>query len=137
MGRGLKNSTIIKSIVDADPTVLSEDAAKAKEWSEDARTWEDVYSVRNYEYLELVVKGKEPMWDKANNKWADKAELDNAEASDVEDALTMGNNEPVDEVAEEVETVAETTKAPAKTAKKAATKKAVATDEEDTDDMPF
>lgn len=143
MGRGLKNSTTIKSIVDADPAPLSEDKALAKEWMEDARTWEDVYSVRNYEYLEIVVKGEEPAWDKANNKWVAKSELADAETSDLENALTMGGGN----IAEPVETVAEIVAEPATKAPKAAAKapKAAAkskpaaeeASEVDDDDMPF
>lgn len=131
MGKNQTNKTIIKSIVDADPAPLSDDAEQAKEWLADARTWEDVYSVRNYEFLEIVVKGGEPAWDKVHSKWVDKAELADAEAADMNEALTMGTVEaPVTVEAE----APKAEKAPKAT--KVKTPKAPAATE-DEDDLPF
>jgi hypothetical protein len=44
-------------------------------WLSDERTWEDVYAVKPYEYLELIVKGKKPVWDKKNEKFVSEDEL--------------------------------------------------------------
>jgi hypothetical protein len=139
MGKNQKNATIIKSIVDADPEPLTEDAALSQEWLSDTRTWEDVYSIRNYEYLEIVVRGGEPTWDKANNKWVDKAELADAEASDLDEALTIGSEETSEEATEEttVETSESTEKPVAKKAPKAKKAVVVDSDDDDDDDMPF
>lgn len=145
LGKNQHNATIVKSIVDDDPSPISEDADQAKEWLEDARTWENIYSIRNYEYLEIVVLGGEPTWDKAKNKWVNKADLVDAEAADVDNALTTGGGDaPEDEVTEEPAVVQEQQKTeklekaekPAKTPK-VKTVKPQAPEDEDVDDMPF
>jgi hypothetical protein len=138
MGKNQNNATIIKSIVDADPAPISEDKELSAEWLNDTRTWEDVYSIRTYDYLELVVRGAEPVWDKTKNKWVDKLELAESEASDLENTLTIGGEKDVEAPAVETtvaETTVKTTKAPA--AKKKPAVVEVNATEEETDDLPF
>jgi hypothetical protein len=72
--------------------VLSEDAEQAAAWLADTRTWEDVYSVKTYDYLEIIVKGGVPAWDKDAKRFVDKAsvEADKAETDNLDSELTMG-----------------------------------------------
>jgi hypothetical protein len=86
----------------------------------DARVWEDVYSVRTYDYLEIIVKGGIPMWDKEAKRFIDKASLSaTEEANNLDSELTLG-----------VENV--------KAGVKAATTTSVpVTTEEEVDDLPF
>lgn len=104
---------------------LSSDAEKSKEWAGDTRTWEDVYSVRGYDYLEIIVKGDTPVWDKDEKRYVGKLELeakgktsDGYDDDGLEDELEIGSSvqksEPVVAVA-----------------------KASEPDDEDDDDLPF
>jgi hypothetical protein len=40
-----------------DPTVLSEDKELMDTWLADEGTWESVFPVKSYEYLEIIVRG--------------------------------------------------------------------------------
>jgi hypothetical protein len=52
-----------------DPGKLSEDQTQTKEWTEDERTWKDVYSQKPVEYLEAISKGLDPVWDSELKKY--------------------------------------------------------------------
>ena len=89
ISRNQNNFPIVSTITSQDASPLSEDAEKATAWLGDTRTWEDVYAVKPYEYLEIIVKGGVPVWDKEEKKFVDKASK--AEAStDSEAEITMG-----------------------------------------------
>lgn len=82
---------IVQSISHIDATPLSEDTDLAKEWLADERTWEDVYSIKSYEYLEIVVKGGTPVWDKEAKNWIDKELATSTETKeDLDNELTLG-----------------------------------------------
>jgi hypothetical protein len=85
------------------------------------RTWEDVYAVKTYDYLEIIVKGGEPVWDKDKKTYVDKASLTESteDTNELHNELTMG---------------VETVKANIKTATK--TSEPVAATESE-DDLPF
>ena len=66
-GRG--EYTTVSSVMYEDPGKLSEDTALVKEWTEDERTWKDVYSQKPVEYLEAISKGLDPVWDSELKKY--------------------------------------------------------------------
>jgi len=66
-GRG--EYTTVASVMYEDPGKLSEDEGKVKEWTEDERTWKDVYSQKPVEYLEAISKGLDPVWDSELKKY--------------------------------------------------------------------
>lgn len=90
INRDQNKRPVVSSIVALDSSVLSEDKEKATTWLSDKRTWEDVYSVRTYDYLEIIVKGGIPVWDKDAKKFVDKASLKTNEGDNLEAELTMG-----------------------------------------------
>lgn len=57
-----------------ESTPLTNDESTLDEWLtyNNSKTWEDVYAIKNYEYLALVVQGHVPMWDKTKEKWVAK-----------------------------------------------------------------
>jgi hypothetical protein len=115
---------VVTSIAALDATPLSEDAEQAEKWLNDKRTWEDVYSVRSYDYLEIIVKGGVPVWDKDEKKFVDKESLKADSNSTSEEEITMG----IDNVKANLQaaTVTEPT----------ATETSVSTEDEE-DDLPF
>lgn len=59
-----------------ESTKLSEDENQTNEWLSDDRTWRDVYSTRNYDYLDIVVRGYTPVWSKEQEKFVAKEKLE-------------------------------------------------------------
>lgn len=122
INRNMNNIPVVSAVASLDPSALSEDQELKDLWLADARTWEDVYSVRTYDYLEIIVRGGIPVWDKEEKKFVDKAALssDNSDA-ELESELTMG----VENVKANVQAAAETVETPT----------TGSSDEED--DLPF
>lgn len=121
LNRNQNDVPVVSGIQALDPSPLSENAAQMAEWTADERTWEDVYSVRNYDYLYLIVKGETPVWDKDEKRWVAKDAAKADENAKLETELTMG-----------VENVKSTMKA----AEPVAEEVNVSSDE-DEDDLPF
>jgi hypothetical protein len=118
INRNQNDIPVVSSVTALDPSPLSTDAAQAELWLSDDRTWENVYSVKNYDYLEILVKGGSPVWDKEAKKFVDKAAL-KPESDNTEGEITMG---------------VENVKAGVKAATATATP---ATPEAEGDDLPF
>ena len=57
-------------------TPLSPDFETAKKWIEDEKKWTDVYAVKPYSYLSVIVEGGIPVWSSADNKFVDKEQLE-------------------------------------------------------------
>ena len=99
IARNSNGSPVVQSIIQLDKSPLSEDESKSKSWLDDTRTWRDVYSVKSYDYLEIVVRGGIPAWDKTKECWVDKDTLSDDNDSetdtskdDLESELTMGSS---------------------------------------------
>ena len=92
INRNQNNAPVVSAVASLDPSKLSEDAAQVTAWLGDTRTWEDVYSVKTYDYLEIIVKGGTPAWDKDKKCFVDKAALTakDTSANDLESELTIG-----------------------------------------------
>lgn len=120
INRDQNNRPSVSGIAHTDPSPLSTDPELVKQWTSDTRTWEDVYSVRSYDYMAIVVRGGVPVWDKDAKKFVDKSTVKTPESDGLEAELTMG-----------VENV--------KANVKAATAKVESETEEEgeTDDLPF
>lgn len=58
---------------------LSQSEEQMEKWVGDQMRWEDVYSVKDYDYLSLIVQGEWPVWNKELNKWIAKSEADKIE----------------------------------------------------------
>ena len=129
IARDQNNRPTVTTISHLDPSPLSDDSEVSQEWLGDARTWEDVYSIKSYDYLEIIVKGGSPTWDKEAKKWVDKNSVSATdEAASLDDELSLG----VANVKPNV-TVAATTATAAKPTKKAP----VVEDTTEEDDLPF
>ena len=91
INRNANNVPIVSSINPViTPSPLSEDKALLDKWLADTRTWSDVYSVKSYEYLEIIVKGGTPVWDKTKKCYVDKASKDESEQDDTDNETTLG-----------------------------------------------
>jgi gp32 DNA binding protein like len=123
INRDQNNHAVISTISHLDPSPLSEDETQANEWVSDNRTWLSVYSIKPYDYLEIIVKGGTPTWDKASEKFIDKASVAEVDDSDDDDAIIMGKQATKADVKNPVKVVEPVAE--------------VVTSEDAEDDLPF
>ncbi len=109
ISRDQNNRPTIQTITHMDPTPLSDDAELSALWLDDARTWDDVYATKSYEYLEIIVKGGVPMWDKVAKKFVNKNEVSTEPVAGLDEELSIG----VANVKSNITTAAPTATAPA------------------------
>lgn len=88
-----KDYTTITSIIPDDATPLHTDSVISNSWVIDELTWEDVYSKKPEEYLEMVAKGEVPKWDSVNKKFV---------SSSDENIIITGQHEPIIDLQEDV-----------------------------------
>lgn len=75
LSKDSNNKTVIQ-VTDASlMTPLSENYDQAKAWIEDKKKWDDVYTVKSYDYMAIVIQGGIPFFDKEQNKYVNKTEL--------------------------------------------------------------
>lgn len=117
----------VNSIQATDSTPLTTDEVLKAEWLADTKGWSSVYTVKGYDYLEIVVRGGTPVYDKKLEKFVDKDTQVVSEEdvnSELDAEISIGANKTVAKVAEPQKTV----------------KEAVATVEDtdvEDDDLPF
>ena len=147
INRNSSDIPIVSSIVTSydGVTPLSDDKSKEDVWTNDSRTWRDVYTVKGYDYLRILVEGGEPTWDRDAKKYVDKNADKNTDDNDYDDLnseLTIGGGEtgetPKTETKEVPKTeTGETPKTETKEVPKTETKEAKPSNEEEEDDYPF
>ena len=92
---GKGNYTVVSMVLAEDPSPLSTDESKVKEWVGNTETYKDVYSQKPVEYLEAIARGETPVWDTDLKKYV---------YGDSQETINMGgttptqptNNTPVD-----------------------------------------
>lgn len=82
---GKGNYTVVSMVLAEDPSTLSTDEAKVKEWLGNTETYKDVYSQKPVEYLEAIARGETPVWDSDLKKYV---------YGDSESSIEMGNTNP-------------------------------------------
>lgn len=73
-GEKTKDRTEIKIMAELEECPLSEDEEQIQAWINDKKTWSDAYAVKNYDYMEVILKGGIPVFDKSLNKFVAKEE---------------------------------------------------------------
>lgn len=124
INRNQNNIPVVSAVSHMDPTTLSEDSEKLEKWLSDERTWEDVYSTKNYDYLAIIVTGGIPVWDKETNSFVDKATLtsDDKKSNTDDNEINMG---------------IENVKSTIVTAETKKTVETVVNEEDEDDELPF
>jgi len=64
--------TVTKVVDDDEKTKLTENYEQGMAWINDAKQWDEVYTVKPYDYMAIVVNGGVPVFDKEQNKYVDK-----------------------------------------------------------------
>ena len=57
-------------------------------WIDDEKKWYDVFTIKPYEYLELIGEGEIPFFDKINGKWISKIKKKEGDDAKKEDRIT-------------------------------------------------
>lgn len=65
--------TVTKVVDDDERTPLTEDYELGMSWVNDQKKWDEVYTVKPYEYMAIVVDGGTPVYDKDQGKYVDLA----------------------------------------------------------------
>ena len=79
--------TVTKVVDDEDKTPLTEDYEQGMAWINDSKQWNEVYTVKSYEYMSIVIKGGVPVFDKTQNKYIDVEEKKEEEKKAAEEEL--------------------------------------------------
>ena len=86
------NKTSIQIVDDGFPSPLTDDFDLGMSWIQDEKKWNDVYTIKPYDYMAIIAMGGVPMYDKELNKYVDKDEMnkirEEAERERIEAELT-------------------------------------------------
>lgn len=69
-----ENRTSVKIVDYGKNKPLSTDTNQMLEWINDSKKWSDVFTIKPYDYLSVILEGEIPFFDKTLNKWVTKAE---------------------------------------------------------------
>lgn len=87
---------VVSSIIHMESTPLSSNPVLAKEFLSCTRTWDEVFPIKSYDYLEMIVKGETPVWDKEAKKFVSKGSVENSKDlssdEDFDSELTIGQD---------------------------------------------
>ena len=113
LSKDSNGKTVIQIVDDEDRSPLTEDFDLGMSWINDSKKWDEVYTVKPYKYMEIIVKGGIPVWDKVNGGYIDsqeKAEKDRKAAEEeLKENLTEHKRDFSDFPKESTETKSEST----------------------------
>ena len=127
LNKGTDGKTAIQIVDDGDRSPLSEDFEKAKAWVEDPKKWDEVYTVKSYDYMSIVLGGGVPIFDKVIKKYIDKKDLQEKQEIEKEQELKENLMEPKKDFSAVVNDISQS--APAQDTPQVANN--------DIDDLPF
>jgi hypothetical protein len=67
-----ENRTSVKIVDYGKNKPLSTDVNQMLEWVNDSKKWSDVFTIKPYDYLRVILEGEIPFYDKTLNKWVKK-----------------------------------------------------------------
>lgn len=91
IGRNQLKFPVVSSITQLDSSPVSKLPEQQEAWLSDARTWKDVYGIKTYEYLEIIVKGGVPVYNKELEKFVDKNATKDSDTTSSETTIGLDN----------------------------------------------
>lgn len=73
ISKDINNKTVITVVDDDEKTPLTTNYELGMSWINDTKKWSDVYTVKPYEYMAIVVQNGIPVYDKEKGKYVDSA----------------------------------------------------------------
>lgn len=71
--------TSIQVIDEGMPSPLTDDFEQGMKWINDEKQWYEVYTVKPYDYMSIILQGGIPVYDKEQGKFIDKIQKEQAE----------------------------------------------------------
>ena len=94
ISKSTDGKNVYSVVDDRDSSPLSNDFELGNKWINDEKKWSDVYKVKPYDYMAILLDGDVPYFDKEQNKYVGKnSEKENEEQSD-----TTANNEDAETI---------------------------------------
>jgi hypothetical protein len=106
LSKDVNGKTRITITDDEDYTPLTDNYDLGLSWINDPKKWTDVYTVKTYDYMSVIVQGGIPVFSKEKNTYVDKEESMNEIEKEVEENLnkpTKDLSRPQEEVVTEME----------------------------------
>jgi hypothetical protein len=75
-----RDKTVYQVTDKGKQTPLSEDYEKEKAWVYDSKKWDDLFTVKSYDYLSIIVEGGIPVYDKDKKMFVNKEDLQKQQA---------------------------------------------------------
>lgn len=85
---------------------ISQDPEQIEAWITDEKRWQDVFSVKPYEYLSLIIDGEIPFYDKNAKKWVSKFKK-TEETKEEKKTETESVDEKIREAEEKMKTISQ------------------------------
>lgn len=76
ISRDTNGKTVYNITDDDEKTPLSTNYAQADAWIKDTKKWNEVYTVKPFEYMDIIIDGGVPVYDKEQGKYIEKAEYE-------------------------------------------------------------
>ncbi len=76
LAKDSNNKTIVQISDKSRNTPLSEDYDTAVSWVNDEKEWTDVFTVKSYDYMSIIVEGGIPVYDKELGKYVNKEQYE-------------------------------------------------------------
>ena len=89
------NTSAPQIVDDSDRSPLSESEEQMRAWIYDKKKWQDVFTCKPYEYLNLVAQGRIPWYDKEKDLWVDKEDYEaehGIDSSESDEAISEAND---------------------------------------------
>lgn len=80
-----ENRTSVKIVDYGKNKPLSTDVNQMLEWVNDSKKWSDVFTIKPYDYLSVILEGEIPFYDKTLNKWVKKMDKLKEQENQVDD----------------------------------------------------
>lgn len=64
---------------------ISVDEAQIAAWVNDPKKWSDVFTIKPYDYLKIILEGDVPYYDKTLNKWVSRSSYNNAQEATLDE----------------------------------------------------
>lgn len=88
LSKDSRGRTTITVTDDEDYTPLTTDYEQGLAWINDKKKWTDVYTIKPYDYMSVIVQGGIPVFSKEKNAYVDKEESINEAKQEIEENLT-------------------------------------------------
>lgn len=97
LSKDANGKTVTKIVDDDEKTPLCEDYDTLMGWINNTKTWDQVYTVKPYEFMSIIVQGQTPVWDKQKGGYVSEEEMADAnkkaDEKEKEENLTEKSND--------------------------------------------